>query len=111
MSNSDESQHVGRNAPCPCGSGRKYKHCCLNRDQKQSGFFIFRWISRLYRFYLRLVDSFINLGDTNRTHGSTRLIFLGGWPNEFAAALFTFMTVVILFSFFCVLIVGLLTAF
>jgi uncharacterized protein len=20
---------VGRNDPCPCGSGRKYKHCCL----------------------------------------------------------------------------------
>ena len=20
----------GRNEPCPCGSGRKYKHCCLN---------------------------------------------------------------------------------
>ena len=20
--------HVGRNAPCPCGSGRKYKRCC-----------------------------------------------------------------------------------
>jgi uncharacterized protein len=20
---------VGRNAPCPCGSGRKYKHCCM----------------------------------------------------------------------------------
>lgn len=19
----------GRNAPCPCGSGRKYEHCCL----------------------------------------------------------------------------------
>ncbi len=19
----------GRNDPCPCGSGRKYKHCCL----------------------------------------------------------------------------------
>ena len=19
---------VGRNDPCPCGSGRKYKHCC-----------------------------------------------------------------------------------
>ncbi|MGI6100528.1 MAG: SEC-C metal-binding domain-containing protein, partial [Kiritimatiellia bacterium] len=18
----------GRNAPCPCGSGRKFKHCC-----------------------------------------------------------------------------------
>jgi uncharacterized protein YecA (UPF0149 family) len=19
---------VGRNNPCPCGSGKKYKHCC-----------------------------------------------------------------------------------
>ena len=19
---------VGRNEPCPCGSGKKYKHCC-----------------------------------------------------------------------------------
>ncbi len=22
------SNKVGRNAPCPCGSGKKYKHCC-----------------------------------------------------------------------------------
>ena len=22
------TQKVGRNAPCPCGSGKKYKHCC-----------------------------------------------------------------------------------
>jgi uncharacterized protein len=22
---------VGRNDPCPCGSGRKYKQCCINR--------------------------------------------------------------------------------
>lgn len=22
---------IGRNAPCPCGSGKKYKKCCLNR--------------------------------------------------------------------------------
>ena len=21
--------HLDRNAPCPCGSGKKYKHCCL----------------------------------------------------------------------------------
>jgi hypothetical protein len=21
---------TGRNDPCPCGSGKKYKHCCLN---------------------------------------------------------------------------------
>ena len=24
------SNKTGRNAPCPCGSGKKYKHCCLN---------------------------------------------------------------------------------
>jgi len=23
--------HVGRNDPCPCGSGRKFKHCCGRR--------------------------------------------------------------------------------
>lgn len=24
---------IGRNAPCPCGSGRKYKKCCLPDEQ------------------------------------------------------------------------------
>nr|WP_226382956.1 SEC-C metal-binding domain-containing protein [Burkholderia mayonis] len=24
-----EKPKIGRNEPCPCGSGRKYKHCCL----------------------------------------------------------------------------------
>ncbi|MDK4571636.1 SEC-C metal-binding domain-containing protein, partial [Kingella kingae] len=24
------TQKIGRNDPCPCGSGRKYKRCCLN---------------------------------------------------------------------------------
>jgi tetratricopeptide (TPR) repeat protein len=24
---------TGRNDPCPCGSGRKYKVCCLEKDQ------------------------------------------------------------------------------
>lgn len=23
---------IGRNNPCPCGSGQKYKHCCLAKD-------------------------------------------------------------------------------
>ena len=22
---------IGRNQPCPCGSGKKYKHCCFNK--------------------------------------------------------------------------------
>jgi hypothetical protein len=24
---------IGRNDPCHCGSGRKYKQCCLDKDQ------------------------------------------------------------------------------
>jgi hypothetical protein len=27
--------HVGRNDPCPCGSGRKYKKCCLKRKSQR----------------------------------------------------------------------------
>jgi uncharacterized protein YecA (UPF0149 family) len=25
-----DSPKIGRNAPCPCGSGKKYKKCCIN---------------------------------------------------------------------------------
>ena len=28
-------REVGRNDPCPCGSGVKYKYCCLNKDQDE----------------------------------------------------------------------------
>ena len=27
-------QKVGRNDPCPCGSGKKYKNCCMLKDQQ-----------------------------------------------------------------------------
>ena len=26
---------VGRNAPCPCGSGKKYKRCCALKQQQK----------------------------------------------------------------------------
>jgi SEC-C motif len=26
----------GRNEPCHCGSGRKYKHCCLEKDNAEA---------------------------------------------------------------------------
>lgn len=26
-------QKIGRNEPCPCGSGKKYKKCCLDKDE------------------------------------------------------------------------------
>ncbi len=30
-----EQPKVGRNDPCPCGSGKKYKNCCMNKEQEQ----------------------------------------------------------------------------
>ncbi|HSA92755.1 MAG TPA: SEC-C metal-binding domain-containing protein, partial [Terriglobales bacterium] len=29
--------YVGRNDPCPCGSGKKYKKCCLEAEGPQQG--------------------------------------------------------------------------
>ena len=29
-------QKVGRNDPCPCGSGKKYKHCHMQQDQSRA---------------------------------------------------------------------------
>jgi hypothetical protein len=29
------SAKTGRNDPCPCGSGKKYKKCCLDRDEAE----------------------------------------------------------------------------
>jgi preprotein translocase subunit SecA len=31
VKNTDRFSNVGRNDPCPCGSGKKYKKCCLNK--------------------------------------------------------------------------------
>ena len=28
-----EAPKVGRNDPCPCGSKKKYKNCCMNKEQ------------------------------------------------------------------------------
>jgi SEC-C motif len=29
-------KQVGRNDPCPCGSGKKYKKCCISRSNKKT---------------------------------------------------------------------------
>ncbi len=26
-----DAKKIGRNDPCPCGSGKKYKHCCMKK--------------------------------------------------------------------------------
>lgn len=29
---------IGRNTPCPCGSGQKYKKCCLDKSAPEVNF-------------------------------------------------------------------------
>ena len=33
--NAAKKEEVGRNEQCPCGSGKKYKRCCLEGDEKK----------------------------------------------------------------------------
>ena len=33
---SARKQQPGRNDPCPCGSGKKYKQCCMSKDSQHS---------------------------------------------------------------------------
>ena len=35
----DMKKKIGRNDPCPCGSGKKYKKCCLGRDGRAANKF------------------------------------------------------------------------
>ena len=44
---------IGRNAPCPCGSGKKYKKCCLGKNAIPSQTLYYR---RLSETHDRLVD-------------------------------------------------------
>jgi len=34
-----QNMKVGRNAPCPCGSGKKFKKCCMGKKQVQEPIF------------------------------------------------------------------------
>ena len=29
------SHDIGRNDPCPCGSGKKFKNCCYDKAKKK----------------------------------------------------------------------------
>src|SRR4051812_9725864 len=29
-----DRDRASRNDPCPCGSGKKYKHCCMKKDHE-----------------------------------------------------------------------------
>lgn len=71
---------VGRNEPCPCGSGKKYKKCCLNK-QNVSSDLLYR---RLGEAHDRLIHRLMRHG--YKVFGENALVFaldeFMGWPQE-----------------------------
>ena len=74
---------IGRNAPCPCGSGKKYKHCCLNAKAAEPSeeLLVWRRVRRaLDGFPLRMLDF------TSELYGSVALPEAWDefhlWPDE-----------------------------
>ena len=71
---------VGRNRPCPCGSGKKYKKCCLNKENVSSDL-----------FYRRLGEAYDRLAHRSMQHGlrlfgknalDSALDEFMGWPEK-----------------------------
>ncbi len=40
------TEKPGRNDPCPCGSGKKFKQCCLLKKQKGLKGMNVKWLSK-----------------------------------------------------------------
>ncbi len=40
------SEKIGRNDPCPCGSGKKYKQCCLAKKKMGLKGMNVKWLSK-----------------------------------------------------------------
>jgi hypothetical protein len=49
---------IGRNEPCPCGSGKKYKKCCLQRGPEPINYMK----QKLNRFHERVVGDLLQHG-------------------------------------------------
>ncbi len=48
---------IGRNAPCPCGSGKKYKKCCLNKTLTSNETLRYRRLGKvLEKLMPKLID-------------------------------------------------------
>jgi methionyl aminopeptidase len=55
----------GRNDPCPCGSGKKYKNCCLRKDET-AGVDIKKLYLQKYRIRLKNKDDIERIAQAGR---------------------------------------------
>lgn len=50
------SEKVGRNDPCPCGSGKKYKQCCLKNVPTKKPKFNAKWVNQPQQKSVNLME-------------------------------------------------------
>jgi SEC-C motif len=68
---------IGRNDPCPCGSGLKFKRCCLKREQPRGAFTSGERdsaLAKLMRFATR--------SEFDDKHREALELFWGNWLSE-----------------------------
>ena len=53
---------VGRNDPCPCGSGKKYKQCCMGKERPRG--------SAPKKFTAKLISAPKNVNLIERAYGN-----------------------------------------
>lgn len=44
------AEKIGRNDPCPCGSGKKYKKCCMNKEDG-TDYFTLNYETETLKYY------------------------------------------------------------
>jgi hypothetical protein len=71
---------IGRNDPCPCGSGKKYKVCCLASANNTD--FQFRWFQHLHAGLIPKLIEFASEGFDSALLEAAWLDFNDGEPAE-----------------------------
>lgn len=51
---------IGRNEPCPCGSGQKYKYCCINKTLRERHLTIWQDSTTGEKLSLNMTDDILN---------------------------------------------------
>lgn len=73
---------IGRNEPCPCGSGRKYKQCCMGKEENGLTLRL-PPLQSVSRKGGKSVYSFVDLSDpVNQADPEIRAIMLGEGEEE-----------------------------
>ena len=71
---------IGRNDPCPCGSGKKFKKCCMNKTVTPTETLQYRRLSKvLDKLMPRLINYGLSVfGEKGANSAMTEFL---GWPD------------------------------